>query len=655
MKRNHIETAYRVLSALLFFVKASFCAEDISTGTVPDLEEESARLRGSGGVDAIYGADVPEDGPAVIPRALGEEAKGAQMWTENRRKTRQALLDEVNESWVRPEVVRQETRDVNGLEEEAMRDRLEEIFIPKVEFRKVPLSRVVEALSEISLEYSPDGDGMNVVLIDPEGRDPYVSILLRRLNLRRILEFVTESVGFEYTLQADAVVLRPGQGPGLGLETAFYPISRSTMIRLTGIHESTTGEPVEAGIQDPFALKPRESLDERGKMEQALRSFLQRAGIPFEGIDGATLALADGQLIVTQTANNHEKVRRLLQRYREVKQVEIEARFLEVQERNLEELGFEWTLLGNGTDRLTNAPARNLASAFTIGQEESEIVIDRPSADLPRLGQGAPILPITVDLAENAGNLLSLRKPLDHVDLEVIIRALERQSGNDLLSAPKLTVLSGKTAEIVVAEEFRYPEMYGDTDAEVGMGDSESGSAGVAITAGTPRSFTTRNVGVEMEVTPTVENDNSISLLLKPMVTEFEGFVEYGGTSVAIASDTTVTVPSGFYQPVFSIRKVQTEVTIWDGATVVMGGLTREHAVRFNDRVPILGDIPLLGRLFRNEGESTQKRNLLIFVTANLVSPGGSPSFQRLPGVAPNSLYQTPRLNTPAGLEEREE
>ena len=86
-----------------------------------------------------------------------------------------------------------------------------------------------------------------------------------------------------------------------------------------------------------------------------------------------------------------------------------------------------------------------------------------------------------------------------------------------------------------------------------------------------------------------------------------------------------------------------------------MGGLTREHAVRFNDRVPILGDIPLIGRLFRNEGESTQKRNLLIFVTANLVSPGGSPSFQRLPGLAPNSLYQTPRLNTPAGLEEREE
>jgi general secretion pathway protein D len=86
---------------------------------------------------------------------------------------------------------------------------------------------------------------------------------------------------------------------------------------------------------------------------------------------------------------------------------------------------------------------------------------------------------------------------------------------------------------------------------------------------------------------------------------------------------------------------------------MVMGGLTREHAVRISDRVPILGDIPVLGRLFRHEGTSTQKRNLLIFVTANLVSPGGSPSFQRLPGVVPNSLYQTPRMGTPEGLQDR--
>ena len=82
--------------------------------------------------------------------------------------------------------------------------------------------------------------------------------------------------------------------------------------------------------------------------------------------------------------------------------------------------------------------------------------------------------------------------------------------------------------------------------------------------------------------------------------------------------------PSGFFQPIFSVRKVRTEVTIYDGATVIMGGLTREQVKEVNDKIPVLGDIPLLGRLFRSKGETSQKRNLLIFVTANLVSPGGS-------------------------------
>ena len=626
-----MKALFLITTCLPFFLLCPLTA-DI---TAEELDHESLWLAEQGGVGQLYGSRelAPEDFPRVQAELKSSEPLLLDPAGVRRRQTRSELLAEVDAGWARPRFEASQDDPVSTGKQLLIRNRLEEIFIPKVEFRQLPLSQVVEALSDIAMQNAPDGEALNMVLMDPEGRDPLVSLLLRRLSLKRVLDFVVESVGHEYDVQKDAIVIRPGQGPGFGLETAFYPLSRSTLIRLTGIPEVeglATGE-----IRDPFSLPQAEPVDRRGEAERALLSFLQRAGIPFAGVSGANLALADGQLIVTQTTRNHEKVQRLLRRYREIKQVEIEARFLEVQERNLEELGFEWTLLGSGEDRLSTAPARNLANTFTVGRDESRVVIDRPGFNLPEVGQGPPVLPMTVDLAEEAGNLLRLGTEFEGLDLEVLIRALERQSGNDLLSAPKVTVLSGKTAEIVVAEEFRYPEMYGDTNAEVGMGDSTSGSAGVAITAGTPRSFTTRNVGVEMEVTPTVEEDGAISLLLKPKVTEFEGFVEYGGTSVAIASDTTVTVPSGFYQPVFSIRRVQTEVTIFDGATVVMGGLTREHSVRIADKVPILGDLPLLGRLFRNEGESTQKRNLLIFVTASLVSPAGSPSFQRIESEPP--------------------
>jgi general secretion pathway protein D len=232
----------------------------------------------------------------------------------------------------------------------------------------------------------------------------------------------------------------------------------------------------------------------------------------------------------------------------------------------------------------------------------------------------------------------------------MVINALEQTEGSDLMSAPKVTVLSQKTAEIVVAQQLRYPTSFSQVQSQVGTGGTINGggAAGVTITAGTPQDFEVEQVGVTMEVTPTVEDDDSISLRLEPRVTEFEGFIEYGGTSVAISGGTTVTVPSGFIQPVFDVRQVRTEVTVFDGATVVLGGLTREQVETVNDSVPVLGDIPLLGKLFQSRGETSQKRNLMIFVTANLISPGGSPARQSFPGVPAGTLFQNPTLVTPA-------
>jgi general secretion pathway protein D len=122
---------------------------------------------------------------------------------------------------------------------------------------------------------------------------------------------------------------------------------------------------------------------------------------------------------------------------------------------------------------------------------------------------------------------------------------------------------------------------------------------------------------------------------------------------VQISNGVTVTTPSGIYQPIFTHRDIKTSVTVWDGATLVMGGLTREEVKRVNDKTPILGDIPLLGRLFKSKGEASSKRNLLIFVTANLVSPGGSLKKQGLKGVSANSVFQNPSVVTPGNSETR--
>jgi general secretion pathway protein D len=92
---------------------------------------------------------------------------------------------------------------------------------------------------------------------------------------------------------------------------------------------------------------------------------------------------------------------------------------------------------------------------------------------------------------------------------------------------------------------------------------------------------------------------------------------------------------------------------VFDGATLVMGGLTRDEVKTVSDKVPLLGDIPGVGRLFRSEGETRQKRNLLIFVTANLVSPGGSLARQNYPNAKANALFQNPTVMTPSGAANR--
>ena len=163
-----------------------------------------------------------------------------------------------------------------------------------------------------------------------------------------------------------------------------------------------------------------------------------------------------------------------------------------------------------------------------------------------------------------------------------------------------------------------------------------------------------REVGVVLVVEPTIEKYNSINLRLNPKVTEFDGFIEYGGNSAMIGTSQVgappmIIQPSGILMPIFSVRKVDTQVTIFDGATVIIGGLTREEVKTVNDKVPVLGNIPLIGRLFQSSAESYQKKNLLIFVSASIVSRGGSPVREIIQNIGPQSIFKDPVIMTPQG------
>jgi general secretion pathway protein D len=690
-------------------------AQRDATATLPAAVAEAPVIRASANVPPPTRPDVRGEVLALIARGrsqflAGEPAAAAQTFARvleidpaneeadqflrriarssvdgnaDRARTSAQMLNEVARAWQRPGVYQEPPPGAAVASGPSpLLEKLNRIVLPSVNFHGLELSRVVHTLSVVSEEFDATGTdpkGVNVVIVDPTNSNPSVSITLRNLSLKRVLDFITDSVGYQYEVQADAVVIRPG-GEQSALDTQFYPVSRSTVLRMTG--RGTQGN--AGGTLDPLAGGAAtgnlpQSIDGEGK---AIRNFLQLAGVNFDQVDGSTLAFDGSQLIVTQTGRNLDRIRNILARYSEVRQVEIEAKFMEVQDGALEELGVNWNIGKKAAQQsgasVTNYVTgnRSLAGAFSSNAGGSQGAIVRPAVPpvfndangdgAPQPGEiatpgidglnipifnNAPFIPGTNNLGQSANPLATITGILGEFNVNAVIRALSQRSGTELLSAPKLTVLSGNPATITVAQELRYPQSYGQVQSQVGTGNaSGGGSAGVTITAGTPQEFTTRNVGVELRVTPTVEEDDySISLDLNPKVTEFEGFVEYGGQSVAVSGSTTVTVPSGFYQPIFAIREVSTKVTIWDGATLVMGGLTREDTRKTNDKVPVIGNLPVLGRLFRSSGESAQKRNLLIFVTANLVSPGGSLKKQTVEGVPAGTIFQNPTIVTPAG------
>jgi len=256
-----------------------------------------------------------------------------------------------------------------------------------------------------------------------------------------------------------------------------------------------------------------------------------------------------------------------------------------------------------------------------------------------------------------APGIFGLAGVFTNPQFQVVIRALNQKKGIDLLSAPSVTTKSGQRAIVEVIREFRYPRTY--TPPQVPSIGSTTAVANsvvpVVVTPTTPQDWETRNTGVTLEVEPVVGEDaTTIDLNLVPQVVEFEGFINYGSpinaVGVATAAGISVSTPvlltqNVINQPVFSTRKVTTSVSVYDGQTVVLGGLMREDVQKVEDKTPIIGDIPLIGRAFRSNVEQHNKMNLVIFVTARVVTPAGlafNPEEEEEEGLLPPALPEVP-------------
>lgn len=314
----------------------------------------------------------------------------------------------------------------------------------------------------------------------------------------------------------------------------------------------------------------------------------------------------------------------------DTEQVEIEAKFIEVSEGTLEELGFEWQSVPGVSIGRPSSDIQTGLEGNDITIPEGESLFGSALRDLPfdqpnSLAAGNGVDPASGDWSafrfENTFSATPDTVTLEHrgsTPLDILISALDQSSGTDVLSAPRVVTKSGETATIRAGQLHYYPEVY-----EVGINEG-------TILHVKYEDFAEKLLGVELEVTPKVDGDQ-IELGLNPRINELAGWQNY----TIAPQDASYNHWQGLLRmkyyhdpivaslPIFKKREIDTEATIADGGTIGMGGLINEKIEAYEDKVPVLGSLPLVGRLFRNEGERAIKRNLMIFVTAKKVDPSG--------------------------------
>ena len=558
------------------------------------------------------------------------------------------------------------------------------------------------------------------------------AITASNISLWQALDQVCQVTGYKFQISGPFVVVMPKDATIDVLETRTYNVLDMFVDRVSSaasdIRESRGG----------FGGGNTLEASDGGDQQRDWKQYFADQGVAWPPNSSISYIKTTGKLRVTNTAENLAVFEQALNDLNVTPTlVEIETRFVEVSQEDLNSLGFEWLLnsdytlnVGNKLGRIlglkpgvfnnvtsggtttTTTTSGNTVTTYEGGIAVSEVV-DSGSTTTTTSGgttstrwQRMPYRskitktydngttwttrrrnhrnlglnafggnsdyqnnnrflstvgnPISGAGESNNDRFMQINGFLGNADLSLILHMLSQRTDTDLLSAPKVVTKSGQQAIIKVVTEYIYPQDYDvtiETSGSSGGGGwgGNNGGGGQILAMVEPQNFTMREVGVILDVTPEVTAEGSmINLDLKPQVVDEPVWHDYGmmvpntsssGNSLlqglqldlalqnledltGLADLLGAEKEQEYYkvpmeQPFFHVRSIETHLSIYNGATVVMGGLITEERKAMDDKVPFLGDIPFIGRLFRSRSEWSNKRNLLIFVTARLVDPRG--------------------------------
>lgn len=503
-------------------------------------------------------------------------------------------------------------------------NRLERIVFPSVPLKNSTVKDVINYLNEKSRLYDKEKkEGVTIIdNLPPEVKRRKVSLELGAMPLLDIIRYFSMASGLSYGFRDNRVVF----GNVDTLSTEYFPVRGDIIAEII---DSQTTKPTSSGLKGPEgnggdgapvegqentetaeAAAPAPAGDsENQRISAALKAYFSDRWVTFENGANIIYSPRGERLMVRNTPENLRRMDALLRQLNALDQpmIMVEAKLIELTDTNLNELGFEWTF----------SASRTKGNGWTLG-----------TTDPTRHGSADGMFRIINDLKifPNFGQKI-FGSDLN-VDLSLSINAVAQNRKAEVLSSPRILSVSGpkSPAMIKMTEKTYFITEWDEPDVDTD-GDT------ISIDSTDPEWDDAVDLGVTFSVTPVVSSDNYLITLnnIKPVflshIGDYDKIVTYHTGTINAQGEM---VPSQFFtynlkMPEFAKREMTTNISIYDGETVLIGGMADNEVTARDDKWPILGDIPLLGNLFRDQQNNVKNTSLLIFITARLVNAKGEP------------------------------
>ncbi|MDW1955166.1 type IV pilus secretin PilQ family protein [Vibrio sp. Vb0562] len=428
-------------------------------------------------------------------------------------------------------------------------------------------------------------------ILEREGK--LISINFQDIPVRNVLQLIADYNQFNLVV-SDSV-----EGNlTLRLDGVPWQQVLDIILQVKGLDKRVDGNVILVAPTDELDLREKQQLEKQKLTEEMgelsseiIKVNFAKASDIAEMINGEgnismlsergsmTIDERTNSLLIRELPENIEVIREIIESLDiPVKQVQIEARIVTINEGNMDELGIRWGFTSiNGSNTVGGSIENNLA---TIGLYNGEGGDDGGDGD----GVGIDDF-LNVNLAATSPNATSLAFQVAKLGsdtlLDLELSALQQESKAEIISSPRLITTNKKPAYIEQGTEIPYLE------------SSSSGATTVTF----------KKAVLSLKVTPQITPDNRLVLDLS-VTQDRPGQVVKIGTGEAVAIDT---------------QRIGTQVLVNNGETVVLGGIFQHSITNSVDKVPLLGDLPLLGALFRRSYENVGKSELLIFVTPKVV------------------------------------